>query len=282
MSEADLTSDDSVLPGASLRVAREHRKLSREDVAQRIKYSLKQIEALEHDDYTSLPALISTRGMVRSYAKLVGLTPEPLIDRLNAHFTVGPPTVMVRDMAVPFPNRPTASHKTYWILSGIVVLAIGAFLIESFVFAPKRGATPVESTSPGGAPTVTTPGVQSVPLAIPQSGAPGVAETPGVSAETTAAAAPAGSVAAPPPAPAAGAKRIALEFTRDSWVDVRDMNGTVVHNQLHRAGTSVVVDHTVPVRVVIGAAAGVRMTYNGKEYDLGTSTQVDVARFTLN
>ena len=55
----------STLPGRPLRIAREERKLSREDVAQRIKYSARQIEALEHDDYASLPPLISTRGMIR-------------------------------------------------------------------------------------------------------------------------------------------------------------------------------------------------------------------------
>ena len=277
------------LPGRPLRVAREERKLSREDVAQRIKYSARQIEALEHDDYASLPPLISTRGMIRSYAKLVGIDAEPLVAQLNAHYSGGPPTVMVVDMAVPFPRRQAASPKLYWVLSALILVAMAAFLVEWFLSSRIRGPVSADTASTSAnAATGTHRGEQSVPLAVPGVGevpAPIDTGTPlgGTRAMSNQAnlGVPAAS-ATSTSVDTAGAKRVVLEFARDSWVEVRDSAGAVVLNQLHRAGSVATVEHKPPMRLIIGAASSVKMTYDGKPYDLSTATQVDVARFTLN
>jgi hypothetical protein len=35
------------------------------------------------------------------------------------------------------------------------------------------------------------------------------------------------------------------------------------------------------LRIVVGNAAGVRLAYNGKPFDMAPFTNIDVARFTL-
>ena len=60
-------------PGQLLRATRMARGLSIEEVARTIKFTPRQIEALERDDYVSLPGATVVRGFMRSYAKFLQL-----------------------------------------------------------------------------------------------------------------------------------------------------------------------------------------------------------------
>lgn len=60
-------------PGQLLRATRVARGLSIEEVARTIKFTPRQIEALERDDYVSLPGATIVRGFMRSYAKFLQL-----------------------------------------------------------------------------------------------------------------------------------------------------------------------------------------------------------------
>ena len=75
-------------PGATLRRAREARGQSIADVVQVIRFSAHQIEALERDDYASLPGATSVRGLVRNYARYLKLDAAPMYAR--------PPTWVAR------------------------------------------------------------------------------------------------------------------------------------------------------------------------------------------
>ncbi|MCJ7838844.1 MAG: helix-turn-helix domain-containing protein, partial [Burkholderiales bacterium] len=66
-------------PGRALASIRAELKLSVADVSQQIKYSARQIEAIEADDYAKLPGTTFVRGMIRSYAKLLQIDPAPLL-----------------------------------------------------------------------------------------------------------------------------------------------------------------------------------------------------------
>ena len=62
----------------SLRALRVSKGYSIEDVAVRLKFSARYIDALESASYESLPQGLGLRSMVRSYAKLLGIDPRPL------------------------------------------------------------------------------------------------------------------------------------------------------------------------------------------------------------
>ena len=81
-------------PGAALAQARADLHLSHEEVAATLHLATRQIQALEQDDYTSLPGATYVRGYLKSYALLLGLAPGPVLD---AH---------ARLAVVPEPHRP--------------------------------------------------------------------------------------------------------------------------------------------------------------------------------
>lgn len=74
--DASPSASDS--PGRQLRQAREAQKLEVSQLATSLRISPQVIEALECDDYERLPSAVFVSGYIRSYARLVGLDPEPL------------------------------------------------------------------------------------------------------------------------------------------------------------------------------------------------------------
>ena len=72
--------------GVELKSAREARGLSVSEVAQQLKFAPRQLEALEQDRYELLPGGTFVRGMVRSYARLLKVEPEPLLERIAGRF----------------------------------------------------------------------------------------------------------------------------------------------------------------------------------------------------
>src|SRR5690606_6602321 len=68
--------------GASLRALREARRWSLADVSARLKFSVKQIDALESDRWNELPQGPSTRGLVRNYARLLDVDPDTLMNAM--------------------------------------------------------------------------------------------------------------------------------------------------------------------------------------------------------
>ena len=74
---------------------------------------------------------------------------------------------------------------------------------------------------------------------------------------------------------------IKLDFDADAWVEINEENGRVLLHKLNPAGSSVTVTGTPPFTFVIGNAAQVRMTYNGRPLDLTPYIDIKVARFNL-
>ena len=74
---------DRLEPGEVLAAERERQNLSRSDIAQRLRMSVSQVEALELGDYTRLPRGTFLRGFVRNYARVVGVEPETVLRALS-------------------------------------------------------------------------------------------------------------------------------------------------------------------------------------------------------
>jgi cytoskeleton protein RodZ len=54
----------------------------------------------------------------------------------------------------------------------------------------------------------------------------------------------------------------------DSWVEVRQADGSALHNGLVKAGSSIELKGSPPYRLVIGNASRVELAYGGKTQDL--------------
>src|SRR3989304_2095691 len=90
-------------PGPLLHEARLDLRLAPEDVAQILHLSSKQIVALEQDDYKNLPGPTYVRGYLRSYAQLLGLSPEKVLESYNS-LTI-PSKPMSLTQSAPPPRR---------------------------------------------------------------------------------------------------------------------------------------------------------------------------------
>jgi cytoskeleton protein RodZ len=257
---------------------RAERKLSVADVAQRLKYGARQIEALEAEEFDRLPGATFVRGMVRGYAKLLEADPEPVLASLERRYVPGEISLDLRAKRVPFPQG--GKHRgtrAYLFLSLFVIVVVagllyewrvGAFpwarLVSGTALAPKQ-AKP--RPAPAAAPRVEpeTP----APPAVVVAEKPAVAEVP---------------VPAPQSQPKApgGEVRVRMEFEGESWVEIKDGEGKMLMSQLNPTGSRRVVSGRAPMSLVIGNAANVRLVYNDKPVDLKPYIQIEVARLTLD
>jgi cytoskeleton protein RodZ len=95
--------------------------------------------------------------------------------------------------------------------------------------------------------------------------------------------APQPAASAPAQQPEAGNEgRIRLEFDSESWVEIKEKDGTTLISQLMPGGSRRTVVGHPPFSVVIGNAAAVRLTYNENPVDLQPYVKIEVARLTLD
>lgn len=88
--------------GKTLREAREAKGLSISDIAKTTHMMARQIDALEHEDFSSFAAPIYGRGFVKLYCEAVGLDPKLMVAEFMDIFTGNrEPTVRVREEPPP-------------------------------------------------------------------------------------------------------------------------------------------------------------------------------------
>jgi cytoskeleton protein RodZ len=263
-------------PGRTLAAARAGLQLSIADVSQKIKYGVKQIAAIEADDYAKLPGTTIVRGMIRSYAKLVHIDPDPLLADLGQHDI---PAVVAVDLHTdeqePFFEGGRKSNRVYAYLSVAALAAVAVVAYERYASPPSTGEV-VKVAPKAAKPEV----AQIQPVAAPPSEAADSKE-----AQTVDLRSQAPEVQPPPPAvigKVGGTNRIRLEFDQMSWVEVKQANGKVLLSQLNPAGTMQLIEGVPPFDLVIGNAAKVRLKYNDTPVDLRPYFKVDVARLALD
>jgi cytoskeleton protein RodZ len=127
MNTITITTDDIVeeiliKPGAKLAAARLQLGYTPEYIAGKLHLRVKIIELLESDDYENMPEEVFIKGYLRSYAKLVGLQPQPLLDVFNASYVS---TQRKTEKALWQSRRETnrAEHAIRW-LTGIFALVV--------------------------------------------------------------------------------------------------------------------------------------------------------------
>src|SRR6185295_13382661 len=127
--------------GAALLKERRRQGLSLGDISRQLKLSVRQVEALERDDYSAYKGPVFIHGFIRNYAKLLGLDPEPLIRA--ADVLLKPPSVASADSTTQ-PEVLRAPGKTGRSLPwGLIGLALFAGIAISVYFggrpAPDSG-----------------------------------------------------------------------------------------------------------------------------------------------
>jgi len=274
--------------GAELKSAREARGLSVSEVAQQLKFAPRQLEALEQERFDLLPGGTFARGMVRSYARLLKVPAEPLLERIAGRFAAPDANHLAARYSQPVPFSDNARRSTFVYLGlSLGVLALGGGVAYQWYHehnAPKLAAAKRAPAKPAVA------SVASAPRAQPKT----VEEPPRTEAVVKVATerAPATEKAAPPAptmakAPVSIAKivsgvhRLVIRCEEEAWIEVKDANDRMLVSSLNPKGAERVVQSRGPLTLVIGNAQHVRITHNDHPVDLTPHTKLAIARFTL-
>lgn len=291
MSEAVGTIDVEAAPaqfGRRLAAARESGGLSVADVARQLRLSPSQVEAIEAGAYERLPGTVFARGFVRNYARLMNLDPEVLLAGAEQRLRSGAerePEVP-RSVNIPFPTGREFNWRRYVIVAPVLLLVL---VIIFEVYREDASDVTVKS-GPVMLPPPQAVGrePEAAASAVPQVATATEAEVkPALTLDATALSGqPAVESPAPPAVMAAverkrGEHLIKLVFERQSWVEIHDRAGRVIFSRLNAAGTEHEVSGEPPLKLVVGNARGVRLTYDGRPVDLAPHTNVAVARLTL-
>jgi cytoskeleton protein RodZ len=254
--------------GEMLRDARQRLNLDAADVARQLRLGLRQIEALEANDFAALPGNTIVRGFIRNYAKLLHADAAGFLAAYEASLPVpAAPRITAEAENIDISAHPSRRWLIF-LLAG-VALVIGV-PVAMYALLHDDSAETAAVSAPAAVQTPALIGEAAVSVPLPAVSP--VATVPLEGAET-----PVGVE----PAPQAAEAAIQLAFDEDAWVEIRDSAGQRVYSQIGRKGSSAAVAGKAPFALVIGNAAKVRIIYKGKAVDLQPFIKVNVARLTL-
>ena len=272
---------DSV--GAELKRAREEQGLTISEVAHHLKLAPRQVEALEDERFAQLPGITFVRGMLKNYARLLKLAPEPLLERIAGRFEAPDASRLAERYSQPVPFSDGARHSTFVYLAlSIVVLSLGGGVAYQWYREHNAPAELVhaEPAPPRAQVKVVEPVVQSdltAKVAVAPDAEkpappekPALAESPAVEKVTVAKVLARG-----------GVNRLIIRCEEDAWIEVRDANDRMLVSSLNPKGSERVVRARGPLSLVIGNARHVQVIHNDRPLDLAPHTKLTIARFTV-
>jgi cytoskeleton protein RodZ len=299
--------------GQVLQAARVAKELTQQDVSNNLRYSVKQVNALENGEFDLLPDAMITRGFIRNYAKLLEIDAEPLL----ASYRQSVSSEADKMIAVHSSMRPVQLTKESqpwlkYILASILVLFFLLAWLFYVDYMPKspsvsdeKSPEVIEEFSPATAeplPEAALPAAQRLAedevmapdlLAAPNVGLNGSTQTP-TSVADVKSADPLSQTDFKPLAPSvtqqiqvpSGAtkpadKTVSMVFTAQTWVSVTDKFGKVVYEKMSHSGDQETINAALPLNLVIGNASGTKLNFGGKDIDLAANTKDNVARITL-
>ncbi len=282
--------------GARLAELRRTKGWSVDDVSARLKVAAPKLQALEAGDTSQLPGTTFALGLVRSYAKMLGVDPEPFAQALRRE--KGVPEVDLSMPASAGTDLPrgrvsiplggaSRGRPWLWAVAAVVVALVAAamwrtggdssnWLARFKSSGAGEAASAAHAQREGAASDL--PASAAVSGTVMQAGALAASATQsvgGASAGAAAALSASAPVAAAQPAqgaqqPAAsaadgasaavtaapGQSVVALKVAQDCWFSVRDKNGKELFSALVRAGETRQVAGDAPLKVTIGNKAG--------------------------
>ena len=297
--------------GELLGMGREKAGLSLGDVASRLRMGLKQVRALEQDDYSVLPKGTFLRGFVRNFAKEVGVKPEQALELLEKTHHAA---VAIKASAIVMPSQqnikvPTPGGEIAKPRSRVLIAFAFAVILLIVVWWWWENVRP-HNANRGRAKSVAEEQSVNVAIAVPEPTFGGATSNgvtqgsdplrqnlsqtespksvPDLEPAKISAVAPS---ASPPqvqlaPVPADGLRLakidlLGLTFYDKSWVQVVDATGTTVVDRIFTRGDVEELTGRAPFSVVIGNAQATRLAYKGKDIDLAPHTRGAVARVTV-
>lgn len=297
--------------GRMLREERVKQGLSVADVANQIKFATRQIDALEADDFRQLQGATFLRGFVRSYAKILQLDAQALIELLPLG-NVTPHQMYSSPVEVAFPSMlSTRKQNLLWTGSALVLVVIllgFGFWQSSLPDLSDAKLHALKQNTDMNAPAEQEPelllsndlpelgATDSVPEDVLMKSSSGQAVTN---------LAPAAEKTAPPKlltvTPAAKPRAVTAPvetigsnisvplstlhfvFGEESWTEVKDRNGAILSSQINQPGTELRIKGQPPFTLLVGRGLTVRLYQDDEPVDLipYINRSSEVAHLTL-
>jgi cytoskeleton protein RodZ len=284
--------------GSILKSARESKKLTVEDVASNLRLGINKIKALEDDDYSLIADPTLARALIRSYARFLKLTPEPL---LEAHRQMTPSDIVNPiglSTEIVSGDIMLGQSKSKSMLFFTVLIAL--ILIWFFSAYQTQESDDNDLTL---TPSIESEQVETVLPAIEaNNGLVNQINEPQVSVDETKSeliklepnkpepVKPEPVAKVPSQTQSESMKKVALGtsmvrvrlvFKDESWVSVRDNSGETIYQKLAKAGTEDYVQGMPPLKLHIGNVSGTQLIFNGEVVDLAPNTNNNIARISL-
>ncbi|MEC3911963.1 RodZ domain-containing protein [Sphingobium sp. CR2-8] len=159
-------------PGAKLRAAREAQGLSIQDVATRTRIAVRQLDAVERDDYAALPGIPYAVGFARAYARAVDLDEVEIAAQVR-HGVHNSDMGARYEAFEPVDPARVPSRALAWTAALIVVVLIAGFTIwrtqlltpptaEQIAQDQAQGKAGGDAARPAGTPAPVAPAAQPV------------------------------------------------------------------------------------------------------------------------
>lgn len=260
VAEAPAAAPPSV--GSQLRTARAAAQLTVDDIARALKFSPRQVEALEADNYAALPGGTIVRGFVRNYARLLKVDAEALLRQIDAAVPSAPVEVRPPDnMGAAGP--PQGLNRFPPLLATVLVVSMAALLLGLwYFFAPSAPTRTVVGPAADATRQMAEPAAPALVPVLPSAGGNVVPPQASAPADLS--------------APA-----LRFSFSARSWIEVLDRTGRSLHSGENPAGAQLVLTGAPPFDIVIGNAAAVSLSYGDRPVDLAPHTRAEVARLRL-
>jgi len=275
-------------PGERLRAAREAQGLSFEDVVHELRLESTIVAAIERDDLDGLSAPVFVKGYLRSYARLVSLPEQELVD---AWRPAEPDPEEFLTQSAPREIKTGASLPMFvlWCLLGVIVLAALLYLMIGGEDAPDE---PAAATAEISRPAPATPALSDdfvvaeepaevLPQPEPIAPEPEVAEVIAPAEADAEIIAPVTEVVPEPPV-SDGLVALQLSFAAECWVEVSGDGRRLLYG-LEKSGSERSFRVKPPLRFFVGNVDAVRIEVAGAEYTIPRSVRTgrNTARFVL-
>lgn len=148
--------------GETLRAARREQGRSLADAAAETRVRETYLAALEQEDFTAIGGDVYAKGFLRSYAKALGLDPEPLLDAYRREFGAGDTGVPVTSQPVEPVRSSSRQPGTAVIVAagGVVLLVLAVIGLLGDSDAPEEEAS-APGPSPAETPEESEPGTET-------------------------------------------------------------------------------------------------------------------------
>ena len=282
--------------GEKLKLEREKRKITLEEVSSSTKIGTRMLQALEEEKFNQLPGGIFNKGFVRAYARVIGLDEDQAVaDYLQASGEATPvgPEAPGRDAARENAARETEerisrleaisdspSRPLPWGAFAVVLLAVALALS---LWSHRRREqerlvthTPPAKTAPQSAPapqensnslTTSTPAIQPSPVSATTNSASAPVATSGEGTPSSASQLPP-TAAQSSTTPASGEFTVVVHARDQSWI-ATTVDGRPIPSETLEPGTGRTFHGRREVVIKAGNAGALDFLLNGKKLDVG-------------